>query len=96
MPAADALVPAYVSAHVSVEPYALKGRPCDVTPSLLNRYAPVITCLGTVLIVLLSTTFVAVTDVAQLPVPVACAFKPTAGFAPDGENTVDEFVKICK
>ena len=96
IPVFAALLPAYVSAHVSVELYALNGRPCDVTPSPLNRYAPVITCFGTVLLALPSVTCVAVTDVAQLPLPMACAFKPTAGFAPLGTNTVEEFVKMCR
>ena len=37
-------------------------------------------------------TLDAVSEVAQLPVPVSVELSPTAGFAPDGLNVVEEFV----
>lgn len=40
-----------------------------------------------------SLTLVAVSDVAQLPLPLLTAKSPVAGRAPEGVNVVDEFVK---
>src|SRR5689334_18413450 len=87
--------PEYVSAHVSDDAYALNGLPCEVVPSALYRYAPVITCFGTEVLGLeLSVTCVAVKDVAQLPEPFTCAFNPTAGREPLGTKTVELVVKM--
>jgi hypothetical protein len=45
----------------------------------------------------LSFTLDAVTDPElQLPVPVSVLLSPAAGLAPDGVNTVDEFVKMWR
>lgn len=43
-----------------------------------------------------SCTLDAVSEVAQLPVPLAVTASPVAGFAPAGENEVDELVYTCR